>query len=389
MPARDWRGAIGVLLLSATRLLASSQLEADPHDLYEAARGHLRNGELQAAESAIARLRGLVAPGSRWDPDGVFAKELLPPLSARLRRMQAAARALDAFCAGALGDPRSPDKDPDATALSQYADRAASRIKGLREKRDRILTERLASPEERAALTRTPSYACTERLLETDVLKNLEALPDDLPGAVSADPRVDPVLVRFRQLKRDLMKIVAERDQLRQDAKASEEREEAFLKALADITTQGALPGPPSGGAGASTVSDLFGSFLDRELNSAQLRTSQTSPEREARRADLGRYRRYNALIVQSSLGPDQSERIDVLGKAVEETPIDDRSPTRPARSAWALCLLSAFLGLVAGISTMLALPRGRISSRGSPARPPVSIHDAEARRSDVRDHAA
>jgi hypothetical protein len=390
--ARSWRVVPGILLLAATSTLAAASLDADPHDLYEAAHRQLRKGDLQAAEASIARLRDLVARGSRWDPDGIFANELLPPLAAKWKRMDSAARELDDFCAHPPGEPKLPDHDNHASS-GEEAGRVASRIQDLRKRRDGIL-EKLRDPEERDALTRTASYACTEGLLEEDVLRSLAASsrPEphaETPAAGSGDPRVDPILVRLKQLKQDLMQSVAERDQLRQKVKSSGDREAALLTALADILSNGALPAP-SGGSGTQSVSGLFSSFLDREMEAARPRQSQTSAELAVRRADLNRYRRYNALLLQIGLGEDQSDRIQALSQAVEGIQVSDQRSSKSFRAGRGNWLLLATLSLIASVSTWLAIAcRLRHSSPDRTMGSPIPIRRARTHDRNEGGHAA
>src|SRR5687767_8265766 len=86
---------LGVALaLGITCLDAAPKVEADPHELYERARDFLADGELRAAATSLARLKSLITERPDWDPEGVFARELLPPLSDRLNRLQGVARKL-------------------------------------------------------------------------------------------------------------------------------------------------------------------------------------------------------------------------------------------------------------------------------------------------------
>src|SRR4030095_6470000 len=103
--ARRLPACLAVFLLALT-CLRGSTFEAARHELYEAARNHLRNGQLQSAEVLLTRLRNMVSRGSQWDPDGTFANELLPPLLARLRRMKSVSLQLDEFSDHALKDLR-------------------------------------------------------------------------------------------------------------------------------------------------------------------------------------------------------------------------------------------------------------------------------------------
>src|SRR5690242_9851627 len=94
----------GVLILASVCAAPAAPVEADPHELYERAREFLADGELRAAGSALTRLRTMIEKRPDWDPEGVFAKELLPPIQARLARLQTVAHRLDDFTVQALQD---------------------------------------------------------------------------------------------------------------------------------------------------------------------------------------------------------------------------------------------------------------------------------------------
>ena len=380
-----------VLLLAATRPLAAAPIEADPHELYEAARDHLRNGELEPAERDLSRLRGLIAHGSQWDPDGVFANQLLPPLLSRLRRMQAVTHELDAFSDRALEDLKPPEITDDVATLRRYTDWATAVIQRLRGERDHIVEAGLSDPEEQAALTRTASYARTEQLLETEVLRSTAKVAGNGAfGLLSGDARVDPLLVRFGQLKRDLMQIMVERDQLEKQLKKSRDGDEAHLRALAALVTEGAQPESPTGNSQSIAVSDRFGQFLDHQLSTARLQTSQTSEELEARRATLGRYRRYNEVLTQTGLGTDQSRRIQALTRAVEDAQVNDGLLVKSSAARWVYGLLASALALIAVFSSWLAVVRGRrLSSERRMSDPSRPVLGAKLPRRDVGGNAA
>src|SRR5213593_5102041 len=61
--------AAGVLL-GVTCLRGASQVEADPHELYDRTREYLADGELRGAATALSRLRTLIAKRPDWDPEG-------------------------------------------------------------------------------------------------------------------------------------------------------------------------------------------------------------------------------------------------------------------------------------------------------------------------------
>src|SRR5881296_302559 len=249
----------GALLLGVTCVRGASQVEADPHELYERARGYLADGELRGAGLVLSRLRTLIAKGPEWDPEGVFAKELLPPLQSRLNRLQAVAHKLDDFTVKALQDLQPPDIKKDISTVRDYTEWATSVIQRLRAERDQLIGAELADSEERAFLTHTESYERTERLLEIDVLKRMaDTAGDDILGLLAGDPELESVLVRFRQLKRDLMQIMAERDQLDADVKKSHEHSEAVLGVLAAVVTDDPSLKTHAAGKRPVNVSDLF-----------------------------------------------------------------------------------------------------------------------------------
>jgi hypothetical protein len=206
------------MLVLGTTVLRGAPVEADPHDLYTSALNDLTKGDLQAADAALARLRAIIKASPQWDPEGVFARELLPPLSARLKRLQGAARKLDAFNARARQELRPPDPVKDTSTVRNYTDWATSVIQRLRAERDAIISADLADPEDRAILMRTESYARTQRFLETDGLRRMaDAAGDDILGLLAGDPNQESILLRFRQLKLELMQAVADRDRLSEE----------------------------------------------------------------------------------------------------------------------------------------------------------------------------
>jgi len=380
---------LAVFLLALTCLRAST-LEADPHELYEAARSQLRNGDLQSAEVLLTRLRNMVSRGSQWDPDGVFANELLPPLLGRLRRMKSVSRQLDEFSDRALKDLQPPEISGDDSAVHRYTDWAASVVQRLRSERDQIISAGLSNPEEQAALTRTASYARTEQLLETDVLKSIaDASAGSIADPPAEDPNGDPVQVRFRQLKQDLLRIMIERDQLQQRVKASRSDDRVYLGALVALVTEG-VPQAPQRNIRPADVSEVFGQHLDREMERMRLLSAQTSLERDARLSALDRYRRYNGILTRARLGADQSRRIQALALVVENCPVEDQMLGTSSATKWSYGLLTGALALIAGFSLWLAVARGRrLSSERMPAQPVDSVLETRLPERKVHGNAA
>jgi len=376
----------GVVVLGVTCVRGASQVEADPHELYERARGCLADGELRAAGSAISRLRTLIEKRPDWDPEGVFAKELLPPLQARLSRLQAVAHKLDDFTVKALQDLQPPDIKKDISTVRDYTEWATSVIQRLRAERDQLIGAELADSEERAFLTHTESYERTERLLEIDVLKRMaDTAGDDILGLLAGDPELESVLVRFRQLKRDLMQIVAERDQLDADVKKSHEHNEAVLGVLAAVVTDDASSKAPTAGKRPVNVADLYPRFLDGEMETLRRRSYATASEREVLRANLERYHRYNEVLHAAGLAQDQKARIEALAKAVDDLPAQERILGPFSAAGPASLVLMGALVVATGVLGWVAAERGRrLASLERRGGRPVAVRAAKVRRADV-----
>ena len=348
------------LTLGITCLNASPKVEADPHELYERARDFLADGELRAAATSLTRLKTLIAERPDWDPEGVFDKELLPPLFDRLNRLQGVARKLDEFTVRSLEDLEPPDIKKDISTVRDYTEWATSVIERLRGEREGIIASALSNPEERAFLTHTESYVRTERLLEIEVLKRMaDTAGDDILGLLGGDPELESVLVRFRQLKRELMKIVADRDQLDHDVKVSRDRTDVVLRVLAGVVTDDAALGTGPGGRPLG-VAALFPRFLDERLTALSGRTSLTKEEHDALLADLDRYTRYNRVLHDAGFGQDQGARIEALAKAVAGLPVEGGVLKTFSAGGPACLVLIGLLTLVSGFTAWLAIMRGR-----------------------------
>jgi hypothetical protein len=217
--ARGLLSAASILVLAAAAAArpaaAASRLAADPNELYERSSARLEKGDLPGAAAEAAKLYELVHGHPEWDPEGSFARTLLPPLQARIRRLKGASAALDQFNQRAIAELKPPDLKSEISTVRDYTHWATSVVQRLRSERDAVITSSLARQDEQAILRRTPAYARSERLFESDVLKQMaDKTGDDILGLLSGDPRLESVLVRFRQLKRDLMQAIAERDAL-------------------------------------------------------------------------------------------------------------------------------------------------------------------------------
>ena len=387
MPAR--RGALlaAALCLAAVLPAASglraAPVQADPHDLYLSAQTALSQGDLQAADAALTRLHALIASGPKWDPEGVFSKELLPPVQARLKRLEAVAGRLDAFNARAPRQLRPPDPLKVTSTVRNYTDWATSVIRTLRAERDAIVADALPTPEERAIASRTAAYAKSEQLLETDLLKGMaDAAGDDILGLLAGDPNQESILLRFRQIKLELMQAVEERDRLNREIAKSGERQEALFRALGSVLAEGAPPEVKPDREPSACVVEQFDRFLDAERASLEGRSSLTEAEQERLGADLDRYRRYRQALAPASIVLDPGGKIEALARAAQALPVSGRIAARPAPGGRSLALLAGALLAAAGAFAWLASARraraaggGAAASRGpavSGAAPPA-----------------
>ncbi len=351
----------GALLLGTTGLRAAGPIEADPHELYERGREYLAHGQLQEAATAFSSLSALIAKRPGWDPEGAFAKELLPPLIARLERLQGAAGKLDDFTGQALQNLKPPDMSADISTVHDYTTWAASAIQRLRAERDRIIGAELSDPEERALLTRTENYARTEHLLEADVLKKLaDTAGTDILGLLNGDPRLESVLTRFRQLQREVMQSTAERDQFQRHEKDAAARNETILRTLASLVTESDPDETRQADGRPTDVSYRFASFLDGEGEAMRSESSLTRAHRDVLLASLDRYRRTNRALVAAGLGSDQSQRIEALARAVAGIPLEPGSLTETSPINRAGAVLVCALALCTGFLAWLSLERGR-----------------------------
>jgi hypothetical protein len=338
--------------------VSSAPVEADAHELYEHARARLEAGHLDEAAAFLQRLQALLAARPEWDPDGTFAKDLVPPLQARLNRLVAAAAALDAFCDNALREVKPPDFKQDLSTVKDYTHWATAMVARLRSERDALIAQHLSRPEDMALLTRTESYARTERLLEVDLLAKIsETAGDDILGLLSGDPRLESVLTRFRQLKRDLIQAADERDGLQTRLKEAEKRDRALLGVLGALLGEGAPAAAP--GAGGARLSRV----LIARRQALRDRNGLTDTERALLEADIARFRLANRLLTASRLGSDQSDAIALLERTVAGLPrqADGPSPGSAGRT-WEAPAIVLLPLCCAALGAMVAFQARRIA---------------------------
>jgi hypothetical protein len=327
-------------------------------------------------------------------------------------RLEGAAAALDDFRESALRDVQLPEFKQDLSTVRDYTHWATTEVARLRSERDALVAQHLPNPDDAALLMRTDSYARTERLLEVDLIAKMsDAAGDDILGLLSGDPRLESVLTRFRQLKRDLIEASEERDRLQARLQESESRDRALLEVLDAILGDGVgTAGAPkkAGAAGPETEPANTGARLSRAVlakrDTLLHRRGLTDTERALVEADLGRFRVANRLIVAAGLGSDQRGAIARLERTVAGLPREApavasaATPEEEARTAADSApasraarigrFLRGVLALLVVAAVLLALVplRSRRSATGTTRRAATPVESEEA---DAGRHAA
>jgi hypothetical protein len=341
---------------------AASRRAADPNELYERSVQSLERGDLTGAAASATKLRDLVHARPEWDPEGSFGKTLLPPLLGKIRRLQAATAALDAFSERALAELKPPDLQSEISTVKDYTRWATSIVERLRSERTALVAASLSSPEEVAILHRTPGWARSERLFEVDVLQQMaDKTGDDILGLLSGDPKLESVLVRFRQLKRDLMQVIAERDDLQARLKEADTRRQALLEALAAAAIDEDLQVDSGRDEKGAPPAARFLRALAMERDRLRRQDPVTAEERDALETTMDRLRLSNRVLTVAGIVPDQKEAIASLARLVAALPARDaRAPAPSSGRSWLPWILVAGLGGCAGAFARLALDRGR-----------------------------
>lgn len=365
------RRAFAAAVVAAAVLAARARPEADPHELYERAAQQLEQGQLEDSVASVARLRELVAAKPRWDPEGAFSRDLLPPLEARQKRLLAAARALDQFHDRTLEELRPPDLSSEISTVRDYTHWATTVVQRLRTERDALLQKIVTDPDDAAILARTASWARTEKLLEVEVLKAMaEKAGDDVLGLLSGDPQLESVLVRFRQLKKDLIAAMAERDALQARLDEAEKQRQATGAAVAAaiLEAEGAKKGRRDEAGGVQT---RFVRLLKDEKAALAKRPPLTPAEKAALEAQVDRLRLANKVLTAAGIIRDQRRAVEEVAGALAALPVKagPRAPV-PGPFRWSAWLLAALLGAAAGFGAQLVLRHHRTVRAANPAPP-------------------
>lgn len=392
------RRAIAAAVLATALLAAQSRPEADPHELYERAAEQLEQGHLQDSIATATRLRELITARPRWDPEEVFMRDLIPPLEARQKRLQGAARALDQFHDRTLEELRPPDLSSEISTVRDYTHWATTVVQRLRSERNGLVQKILTDPADVAILARTESWARTERLLEVEVLKAMaEKAGDDVLGLLSGDPQLESVLVRFRQLKKDLIETMAERDALQGRLDEAEKRRQATAAAVAAAVLE-AGGGKKERRDEASGVQSRFARLLKSEKEALEKRPALTPAEKAALEGRVERLRLANKVLTAAAIIRDQRRAVEEVARAVAALPVK-AGPPPPASGGfrWMAWTLAALLGAIAGFGAQLVLRHHRPwtlpdrppAKRGGDVTQPGALSEGNEEGADDRRHAA
>ena len=370
------RRASGVVIWILGAILASIALAADPdpHDIYQLTGEQIRSGKLKAAAAGATRLREFITRHPEWDPDGIFARELLPSMESRIGRLQHTARELEQFTDRALSDTKPPRITEDQNAARVFGDWATSTIDRLRRERDGLITAGLPSPEDQAILLRTESYARSQHLLEDDILRLVnEAVTHEVQVLLPEDRRMETVHDRLDQIKKGMMESVVERDRLRRQVESLQARLNAYEGALIGLIFDGSGPLPKANTAAGADLRSVFAALLDHEIETLTAKKSQTHEEYLTRRESLDRYRRCNRVLTQAGVIEDQGQRIEALAEVVERTPLKGPAWRFTSISGGVLGTLLGFLG-TAAVGFGWAAARRRRRNEASPARSEATV---------------
>jgi hypothetical protein len=371
------RRTIAAAFVATALLAAQARPEADPHELYERAADQLEQGRLQDSCAAATRLRELIAARPQWDPEETFSRDLLPPLEARQKRLLGAARALDQFHDRTLEELRPPDLSSEISTVRDYTHWATTVVQRLRSERDGLVQKILTDPADAAILARTDSWARTERLLEVEVLKAMaEKAGDDVLGLLSGDAQLESVLVRFRQLKKDLIETMAERDALQGRLDEAEKRRQATAAAVAAAVLE-AEGGKKARRDEATGVQSRFTRLLQSEKEAIGKRPALTPAEKTALEGRVERLRLANKVLTAAGIIRDQRRAVEDVARAVAALPVQ-AGPPIPAADGyrWRAWTLAALLGAIAGFGVQLVLRHRR---PGATPDPPRAARDGDA----------
>jgi len=310
----------------------------DPQSLFDEAREAFNGSDIEKAESTIESLRDLLDADPGWDPDGSFAKVLLPKLEARMSRTRAAIAELNTLPERAREERSAPQPSEDPQDLAPYLGWATGRVDRTRDHMNRI-AETLPAGAERCAVVQSESYARAAKLVETEILpdvtNSLQVRVDDL---LDGDERTRALKTRLDSLKREVVTSSVEREGLQVELETARAMHDAYQRALIEFIGQD----PEVAEASASPDSDELAFALalrvrDRHAEVRMLE-QQTLLEKTLRLEELERLRLANAASIAEG-SRDITGRIEALQAAVERVPLAEDAMLDPSMGWFSCCM--------------------------------------------------
>jgi hypothetical protein len=306
--------------------------------LFSEAREAFDRGDIERAESTIGSLRDLLDAHPGWDPDGSFAKVLLPELEARMSRAQTAIAELNTLPERAREERSAPQSSEDPQDLAPYLGWATGRMDRTRDHMNRI-AETLPAGPERCAVVQSDSYARAAQLVETEILPDVtNSLQARVDGLLEGDERTRALKTRLDSLKREVVTSSVEREGLQVELETARAMHEAYQRALIEFIGQD----PDVAETPTSPDSDELAFVLAQRVRDrhAEVRTleQQTLLERTLRLEELERLRLANTASVAEG-SQDIKGRIEALQAAVEGVPLAEDAMLDTSMGWFSCCM--------------------------------------------------
>ncbi len=333
-----WAAALALLAALAPRAGAARTAD-DPHSLAAEAHDRLGRGDVDGAESSIARLRGLLASDPLWDPDGVFASRLLPDLEAGVARLRAAARDLDSLPARMDEKHALPPRTEGSGDVDAYVTWGRTVAAWIRAELERIEGSVAEGPE-RGALLQSRSHEGAARLLESRVLPAIQdVLAATAVDRLPADERIQALKSRLESIKREMVASSVERQSLKAELAGAMDELSVLRRRLIEFI--GYEPAGPedSEAEGQPELGAALSARLRSRMSEMRSLEKQTMLERMHRLEELERFRLANVLSVFDG-ARDLSGGIVALAAAIENVPVSEEGAADPSRG-WLECCLS------------------------------------------------
>ena len=306
-------------VLTLATAAATATAADDPQTLLLAARGALERGDVRSAESLARSLRAILESDPFWDPDGAFAGRLLPEVEGRIKQLRDAAREFDVFAGRIADELKSPERSNDPENLTAFLGWGSDEAERIRTDMERIIGTLAAGPD-RGALLQTDSYRLVAGLAETVVLPGMNrAFSMKVTDLLDEDEQVRILRNRLAALKYDVIASSLERERLDEEIAASNERLEAYQRALVEFI------GSATDDAGEYTrLSDLGVALAHRvrdRLAEVDSLEEQSWLGKVYCLDEIERFRLVNVISVSEG-SRDLSPRIDALASVIERVPV-------------------------------------------------------------------